>query len=308
MTTFADIGIPEINLPDIPELSSDARELGAGLIMKGEYPDAFPELGAVLVELYVSHPTKQRTISDSNSVRRYESNTMSTPHNERGVDCWWDYILTGAFDRTDMFISRGETCSLSIKDFLNWRRQSLDIPVVMGPKFDGIILSRETDRGLKRIEYGYIEVAKSAKKPYEAKFINDHVKILRAMIASLLPETKGLRVSVMCLGLQLVVSYMVRHKSGLFILYCRPAVNLPLCFSGESIGLVLKEVAVLRVSALSVEGRGVLTSVGSIFWDWRRSGVGMYGIKGMNSLNGILFERFVFDLRLIVIFCLERIL
>lgn len=54
--------------------------------------------------------------------------------------------------------------------------------------------------GVKRVEYGFLECKKTTVKSWEPKFINDHVKIVKGMIASMLVDGGSIRVSVMCLG------------------------------------------------------------------------------------------------------------
>jgi len=229
---FVDVGITIPQLPSLPESLTDLKMLGASLV--DTEPPEFPELGATLLELY----------------RRYTNESMSqTSHNERAYDTFWKTLIEGAFDRTDLYIAGGETSSVSIKDVLNFNHQPGEGKSnYAGPKFDGIILSKDMDMGVDRIEYGYLEISKDAHKAYEQKYIYDHTKILKGMIVSYLGHMdwkKGIRVSIMCLGLELVVLYLKRHGD-IYVLYTRPVVRLPARYSPKALGAVLSEIAILR--------------------------------------------------------------
>lgn len=232
---FVDLGLTDPIIPSLPESSlEELKARGIDLVINPV--DAFPALGLALLDL----------------ARKYAGGVLRKSHNERAYDSFWEQLLTGAFDTTNLYLARGESTSVSIKDLINNGR-TVGTSLFSGPKFDAIILSNNTEKGVKRIEYGLLEVSKSPQKPYNAKYINDHEKILKGMIASMMNEGGNLRVSIMCLGLELIITYMKRHESGLYVLHSRQVVRLPLEYSGEAVRLVAKEIAMLRLILKRVE-------------------------------------------------------
>jgi len=216
--------LPELHPDSLEELKVQALEMISAPVK------AFPELGTSLLTL----------------CGIYKERLFPKSHSERAIDGYWSAILDTSFHQTGRYLARGEKASQAIKDLVNNKKLQND-RVYSGPLFDGLILSHNIEQGSDYVEYGYLEVASSAKKQYNPKYINDQQKILKGLCASIINDGGDLRVSILCFGFDLIISYMKRHPCGLFVHYSRPAVRIPKEYSGKALGSVVKELVILQL-------------------------------------------------------------
>jgi len=228
---LSDMMLFESELPELGDSIEDFRKKGSALV---ETPDKnFPWLGLPLLNISLLYSTL----------------FLLRPHGERTYDCIWSGILDVALAGTELYITRGELESASIKNLRN-KDRTIGVPIRNSPKYDGIIQSYDSDRGQNSIEYGFLEVANHGGRAFETKLLTDRLKLVKGMCASVLDvkpnHSNPVRVSIQTSGRQMRILLLTYGGGSIKILTRRTMVELPRVFDGNAIHDVLHEVAGVR--------------------------------------------------------------
>jgi len=229
---------------EMPCHFKDFRETARKFVNKP--PPQLPEAGSILLNF------KQQY----DDLGRFRHSSELSIQNEDYYKRLWVNAINSSLVGTGLWISSGEQASSTVTDVLNEDRSynASNTAYNHGPKYDGIILSEEIDRGVSRREYGFLEISKTMQRPWEPKYMKDHEKIIYGIVLSLAkdPNERAFRFGFLGLGLLLVSFGVGKLPGGLYGLILLDKVQLPLHYTAPPFESMLALLCLNRRSAMAM--------------------------------------------------------